>query len=692
MNAKFNKAEVVQQKMQSLRQKNELFFKKQAPEVFNLIDGKKSASNELKILESENDEIELDVIEKGKSRYFNAGMKYCEAECDKFLKQMREGTKLPNFIATKSSTFKLNRVGSLHFKKLATLLENKVNIDGPIEIPEFYPMLVVMGVGIGKHIERLVTKKDISSLIIYENNLDRFLTSLYCINWEFIYSKFDINKGKTIQIILSNESDYITQYGILWNELVNYCPHFPYTTLFYNHLNDTLNSKIIAHVKKDLPVFLQQWGHYDDEINQYNNARHNLLRGAKLFKPSAFTINHHIPVAVIGAGPSLDDRIEILKKYKGKLLIISCGTTIGTLYKHNIKPDFHVELESDYVVHDAIKSSTNKEFRKGIVFIGSAQVNTRCLDLFDKSCIFFKDSSVLAQLFLDNQNDVIMNTTPSCTNAGCAIAVKLGFKNILLFGTDFGFINKDKHHATGSVYYQDEDDISFVLAKANKLEDEDLTETISVTGEKIKTKPFYYTCQLRLEEGIKFAHKMNITVRNCSDGASIRNTIWTPNETLDSILNHLEVNADPRDLAKGVYELCQSTSSQTINNKSDILYNMIKEIFRTITKRKPDSSDLLDISRHLFIINNIITKHVFLKMGNMQYFLRGQMWIYLTIFFTYSFHSKKIEDREFVTTTCLDWLIEHQAIILKEMSEILYHEKTADEDEWINKTVIEDND
>jgi len=442
-------------------------------------------------------------------------------------------------------------------------------------------------------------------------------------------------------------------------------------------------------VKNDLPVFLQQWGHYDDEINQYNNARHNLLQGAKIFKPSDFKINPHIPVAVIGAGPSLDDRIEIIKKYRGKLLIISCGTTIGTLYKHNIKPDFHVELESDYVVYDAIKSSTDKKFRSGITFIGAAQVNPRCMSLFDRSCIFFKDSSVLAQLFLDNQNDVVMNTTPSCTNAGCAIAVKLGFKNIFLFGTDFGFINKEKHHATGSVYYKDEDDISFVLAKANKLEDKDLVETISVTGKKIKTKQFYYTCQLRLEEGIKFAHKMGLTIRNCSDGASIKNTIWTPNEKLDLVLAELEVNANPKDLSSGIYELCKSTSNATINEKSDILYNMIKVIFETIIKRQPESSSLLDISKHLYILNNIVTRHVSLKMGNMQYFFRGQMWIYFTMYFTYSFHAKTFEERKFVSETCINWLSDHKDIILSEMKEILYHTKNLNEDEWINKTVIE---
>jgi hypothetical protein len=687
-----NNAESLQIQMQKLRYKNEQFFKTAEPSIYALIHEKKVTQSDLKIIPSEqNESIEIDVIEKGQARYFGCGIQYCEKEAEKFAKQMFPGSDFPNFKGADADIFSFDRVGSIHFRKLIHSLEENIEIEEKTTLPDFYPLLVILGVGLGFHIESILKNRDVSSLIIYEYKLDRFLTSLYTLDWENIYSYFDIDKGHSIQIILATEDNYIAQYGMLWNELVHYTPHFPFTTLFYNHLTDATHKKIISGIQDNITTFLQQWGHYDDEINQYNNARQNLLQGAKGFHPSTFRVNRNIPVAVIGAGPSLDDRIEQIKKHRDKLIVISCGTTIGTLYKYNIKPDFHVELESDYVVYEAISKSTTEEYRKGITLLAAVQVNPLCLSLFENSLVYFKDSTALSQLFLNNDNDIVTSTTPTCTNAGCAIATQLGFKNIFLFGTDFGFISKDKHHASGSVYYQDEEDISFVLSEANNFEKEKTVETVSIHGEKMETKPMYFTAQKRLEECIKYAHKRDMKVYNCSDGASIKNSNWISNDKFNSILEKITLSINPKDLVKEIYKNSKKVSAVQIDEKSELLLEVITSIFDTINKRKSNDNTLLSVSKNIFIINNIISRHVKIKFGYMQFFLRGQIWLYLSIYYNFCLKCKNKDDMGKIISICENWLVEHQDILTTEMKKILFHEMSLQDDPWINETVENEN-
>jgi hypothetical protein len=681
-------AEVLQLEMQSLRSKNETFFEKNEPSIFKLIKNKKFSYSDLKILISpEKETLELDIIEKGHPRYFGEGIRYCKAESEKFLNQMQPGAKLPKFNASDSSIFSFERVGSEHFRKLVKELDDSVETTNEMHMPDFLPLLVIMGTGLGFHIEDIIEKREISSLIIYEHDLDRFLVSLYTLDWQKIYSRFNVNEGCSIQLILAMEDNYISQYGYLWNELVQYTPHFPFTSLFYNHLSDTTSAKIIKDIQSNVVTFLQQWGHYDDEINQYNNARQNLIHGAKGFKPSTFRVNKNIPVAIIGAGPSLDDKIETIKANREKLLIISCGTSIGTLCKHNIKPDFHVELESDYVVYEAITKSTTKEFRKDITLLAAAQINPLCLSLFEKSCVYFKDSTALSELFIDNPQDIITSTTPTCTNAGCAIAVQLGFKNIFLFGTDFGFSSKEKHHASGSIYYQDPDKISSILSNANDFSNKETMTTTGVNGHPIETKPLYYTAQKRLEECIKYAHKKNITVYNCSDGASIKNSKWISTKKLNKVLNNLVVLATPADLPNELYKNSTIISPGEIDKKSKYLIEVVNSIFDTLINKNIKEKNLFNASKNIFVKNNIISRHVRNKFGYIQFFLRGQIWLYLAVYYNFCLKSKSNKDVEKTIIICEKWLIENRKIILNEMKEVMFHNMSIKDDPWSNQTV-----
>jgi hypothetical protein len=679
-------AEQLQQDMQNNRAENELFFKKHEPSIYKLIEGKKFSYTDLKIITKPNsDELELDCIEKGVSRYFEAGKYYCREESEKFLKQMKSGTPIPNYTATNPDQFLFDRIGSIHLNQLACEINEKVSFEKPLTLPDFYPMLVIMGTGLAEHIKNVVETREIGSLIIYENDMDRFLVSLYTINWQSIYDKFNVNNGQSIQFIICQKDNYHAKFGFLWNAIINYVPQFPFTAIFYNHLNDATNEKIIKDIHLGNVSFINQWGHYDDEINQYNNARHNLLLGAKLLRPSTFKINRHIPVAIIASGPSLDDKIDLIKKYEKKLLIISCGTALGSLFTNNIKPDFHIELESDFLVYETIKKSTSASYRKGITLLASAQANPKALTLFDESLIFFKDSTALSSLFISDDEDIITHTTPTCTNAGIAFATKLKFKNIFLFGADFGFKDLENHHSSESIYYKEHAPKELHIENSADLES--TTTTIDVKGQIIHTKPMYLVSKIRLEECIKFSHYSEMSVYNCSDGSAIKNSHWISSNKLDKILNNSDVAADPKKLAHYIYKNSDSINVDDINAKSQFLLDIVDTTFKTVMKRKPKESTFKSISEHLFVINNITTIHSQNKFSHAFYFLRGHFWLYITMYYTAALNASSTENLDEIQAICDKWLQVHHKIIMDELKYILFHTMDINEDPWINSTV-----
>jgi hypothetical protein len=676
-------AEELQQKMGLMRQKNDQFFEHHLPEIFKIIKGKHLSQSEIRIFPAQDDstELEIDVIEKGKLRYYGKGIAYSEAEADKFIQQFASGQTIQSLAPPSADSFTFDRVGSNQFKKLVTDMQAHINYSNRYPIEEAIPLLVFTGVGLGFHIERILQKCKVGNLIIFEHSLDRFLTSLYTIDWENIYQQFTNNEHGTIQLILSYGSLDNNHKAAIWNELVQYCPHFPFSTIFYNHLMDTKNQDIIQKIQTDVPVYTNQWGHFDDEINQYNNARHNLLNNSKLFTPSQFAANNHIPVIIIGGGPSLDDRIEIIRKYRDKALIISCGTSIGTLYRYGLKPHIHVELESDLITYEALSKSTDEEFRKNILLIGAAQLNPLALNLFPQRCIFFKDSSALGKLFLRNRNDVVSNVTPTCTNAGVALAIKLGFNNIFLAGLDFGFIDKDKHHAQGSIYYKN--DVSKLIEKSNDFAETDVIETTSVHGQKMWTKPMYFTAKRRVEETIRYYFQKGKKVYNCSNGANINNAPWTSNERMEMLLEKTQANASPEDLVKGIQEFCSIIDSRIIDQKSNELIAVIEEVFDILGNNHPQTDSIFDISNYIFDCNNKITRTLRQRVGATMFFIRGHSWIILMFYFTYTQLAKSKEDRRFIVNYMNKWIDETRKLLLDEMKKRMFSTTPFDQDPWV---------
>ena len=180
-------------------------------------------------------------------------------------------------------------------------------------------------------------------------------------------------------------------------------------------------------------------GNDTDEINQVLHAMYNALQ-----RPNGMIVPKDLPslkgtAVLVASGPSLDESVKQLSELQDRPVIISCGSSIGTLLRNNIKPDIVVLLEQSWIVYHDLVGLVSEGFDlSSIILFGSATLDPRVFDLFDESCIFHRPLSSSLILFPEEEFAILPQAGPQAANAGLEVAMKLGFRNLLLLGCDFG--------------------------------------------------------------------------------------------------------------------------------------------------------------------------------------------------------------------------------------------------------------
>lgn len=623
INSHLNK-ERAQQAMELLK-KNHRFFKKHHPNIYNIIKDLEFTRYTLDI----NKTTGATEVFDGKARVYSGDLDaLVENEVAEYSSQFSPGTRVSTVTPPVPQSFIYPRFFSNRLKALTQKAPIGTNVNGSYSIPEYYPTVFFMGCWTGLHIDKFVRNNNVLHTIIFEPDPERFCLSLYLTDWESLYSYCAQKKNKIILHIAAekNISDsYIS--NTAWNIFVSQCPSFPLISLFYNHLGNIEFEPIIKRVKDDMHLYLNQWGYYDDEINQLNNAYHNIASGAAAL-PKCFEEKKE-NIFIVGAGPSLDDRIEDIKNNIDKAIIVSCGSGLRPLVKNGIIPDYHVELESHMFTHEMLSKPEYTALHKKTTLISALQLPPNVFDLFEKKYFFIKDSTALAELFIENDNDVITGVTPTCTNAGFAIFTHLNYKNIFLFGLDFGFKDSRKHHSESSVYFEDGNSEGFDQETEKNFTNH--IEVESVSGDKILSISMYCTSRRALENCLitRKQRNKNLTVYNCADGAKIKGTKHQTREQFNNTITSPQILSTQKTkeiLGIGQTKLIyQDVLRSKIQELESDLRTMCNE-FKAIIKPFEGNYDLADNFRLCEEINKYLLTNLTRRFGRKIFLIRGSIW------------------------------------------------------------------
>jgi len=310
------------------------------------------------------------------------------------------------------------------------------------------PLLIVLGVGNGLHLEYLLNRFRVRNLIIIEDSLEMLKTSLYMTNW-----------GRVLRPIFSDNC----KVNFLWGPSVEWVsssivgaagkhnPVFAASSLIYKNYSSTFFENVLEDIREKWELVFQGWGFFDDEYITIKQTLRNEAQGVPLLRKSPEKVPD-VPVYLIGNGPSLDKAIPALKENRQGALLISGGTAIGPLYRNGIRPDIHVEMERGYVTYRALVNDVPREYLKDIDFIGPARLHPEVFNLFPKSLMYIKDMDAGGSLYPASDFRV-HRENPTVSNAVVALALDLGFRRIALFGMDMGVRDPAEHHSKHSLYY-----------------------------------------------------------------------------------------------------------------------------------------------------------------------------------------------------------------------------------------------
>ena len=191
------------------------------------------------------------------------------------------------------------------------------------------------------------------------------------------------------------------------------------------------------------------FGNETDEINQVLNA--NFIKNHSL--NNRYSLNAYASeasllsgrVILAASGPSLDHSIDELKDLQSKgYLIVSSGSSLGTLIRNGITPNYAVFLEMSSLTYDSLELIAEGHDLSSITAVMSNTVDPRLLTLFQK-CITFLRPRSAGRFIFDEIGGTLIQSGPQVANAALEFLLAVGVRSFLLFGCDFSSRTANTH-------------------------------------------------------------------------------------------------------------------------------------------------------------------------------------------------------------------------------------------------------
>ncbi|MFC3031838.1 6-hydroxymethylpterin diphosphokinase MptE-like protein [Pseudoalteromonas fenneropenaei] len=414
--------------------------------------------------------------------------------------------------------------------------ETKSNLSIFKKLGKSIPSIMVFGIGLGYHLDGILTACKAGYVNFFEPNEDYFFASLFVIDWNALLTKIDENGSFLyLGIGLKEEEIYEQFYSRSRAVSVASISH----AWFYQHYPSVNVNKWISEFRNNYHQFFAGFGFFDDAVMGLAHSVGNFDNNLPYLynKTLDDALLEDIPVFIVANGPSLDKEMEFIKNNQDKAIVFACNSASTALVRHGIMPDFHVALERTESTYHFLKEHVPEESRKKINLLITNVMNPKVASLFGWAGGSLKPGeagSQVIQLAQYRKDQRVINTLSFCNplvgNTALSYACHLGFKQIYLFGVDNGYVDKEHHHSKSSFYYDDKG--------KTKVQPFKVGHDFVVPGnfrETVLTDQFMHVGNVQMGRLLQSFQGKGITVFNCSDGSRIEHTI--PLHSTDIILN-----------------------------------------------------------------------------------------------------------------------------------------------------------
>ncbi|MBK1972423.1 motility associated factor glycosyltransferase family protein [Campylobacter sp. TTU_617] len=372
----------------------------------------------------------------------------------KKLQNIKELKKFNYFLNKDPLDINITRKSDLKtiFKNPKEELEDKIKT-----FKEFarYPFFFFYGLGNGIFFKALLQNDLHKRIIVFEAELEIIYLVFHWIDFDL-----ELRQGRFI-IMHSKEMDYVKadilcslpQINISFKlyDLKITCEFYE---KYYKEDIEKMNDLLMKAITN---IALRQGNDPKDTMIGIEQAIYNL---PKVFthpsydelKQKRFNKNKASAI-IVGTGPSLTKQLPLLKKYQNKAIIFCADSAYAILAKEDIKPDYVCMLERDEIVSECFNNDFG-DFDKDILFILASVVSKKTIDYLEKNhrkYMLIARASTYTN-YLDLSSFGYIGGGMSVSHMACELALRLGFKNIILIGQDLAYAKDGSHHSKGFIH------------------------------------------------------------------------------------------------------------------------------------------------------------------------------------------------------------------------------------------------
>lgn len=355
-----------------------------------------------------------------------------------------------------------------------------------------------------------------SHLIIVEKTMDSRIFI------EANQEEIDALLGGDIVLILANDAkDATSQFSLVMNsvQVLYNMSHLEFITCPYVHtLFPEFISEIRNYIFEKTKTRITSIGNdvVDTLIGVQNHVSnlHVTLASPKI--KSLKNIYKDIPAIMVGAGPSMENAIPLLREYQDKALIFAVDTVVRKLFQNDVYPDAMATIERDDIVYDLYYKDTN--YNEHTVFIGPGVVDSRTFDALQDAVIIHRNGDAVSRKICEILGDETVEIGLNCANVSYGLLKHMGCNPIILVGQELAF------GKNGQKYFKDQQEVYDASVDVN----EPVVEVEANEGGYIKTLKHYSDARVWFEQEINndFTGRK---VYNCTEGgAKIKGTLYKP--------------------------------------------------------------------------------------------------------------------------------------------------------------------
>lgn len=377
-------------------------------------------------------------------------------------------------------------------------LESKYNPDHEAEIAlnevvesKFF---IVTGISSGIFVKKLNEKYPLSKIICIERSQEDI---------DFL---MEIN---TVKDLFSNKSIFFIPSNNIFEFLLNnYLPaKYGDIKIIERRIWMQENIDILPSIQNDISKAMGiVSADYSVQVHFGKIWQHNIMNNLKIISENKNSILPDFDltknVYVVAAGPSLDKKINVLKEDIDSY-IISTDTAYSTLLKNNIIPDIVISIDGQSISYNHFINISNKTLFMFDLCSNSTAVANVVKN--DGRIAFFKSGhpfSELANIFSPNSFYTLFAGSGTVTIASTDLAIKLGFKKIIVLGADFGY-HDGKAYTKGTYFDSLYNLNTNKLSSNEKLYDNLMFRTELINNEYKKTTSILSAYEKSFEEYIK---------------------------------------------------------------------------------------------------------------------------------------------------------------------------------------------